>query len=102
MKPLRFLATASFNDKYLLLVGNFAAVVSAHFRERPMDLYIFENGPEGTINVRVNGYEFGVEQTRDVSFNLPSIPGPEIDPFWCWIDEQDDEYTATFLFPHEY
>ena len=101
-KPLRFYATAAFNDKYLLLVANFAAVVSAHFRERPMDLYVFENGPKGTIKVRVNGHEFGRHQTRDVSFNLPPFPGPRIDPFWCKIDEQEDEYAAMFLYPSEY
>ena len=102
-KPLQFCCTRAFHETFPpALHVEFANVVAAAFRDKPMDLYTFIQTKPGRISVRVNGYEFGLSGAKEEDYELTHLHGDLPETAWCKIDEHETTYIGTWMFPHEY
>jgi len=101
-KPIQFVATADFNNKYggLEMVVYIRTVLQV-IQKYPVDMLVFEMTDENHMQVRLAGYDMRddtlYEQTIATTFK--SLP---TDTFWLKIDDYGDKYVGTFLFPYEY
>lgn len=101
-KEIKICATAGFNAKYggieAAMYINIALFV---LKKYPVDMLVFEMTPDGYQQVRLAGYDFNTQILREqtIAYKAKSLP---TDTFWFKIDDYEDYYVGTFLFPHEY
>lgn len=101
-KPIEFVASAGFNEKYGgVETALYIKIALAVLQKYPHDMLVFEMPDKGHLHVRLAGYHLKDETLDETSvvFKTHSLP---IDTFWLKIDDYGDKYIATFLFPNEY
>jgi hypothetical protein len=108
-KELKMHASAGFNEKYggieaMLYIKLALEVLQKH----PVDMLVFEE-TDGIQTIRSAGYFLdGRETSEENNYGLDeetvlwsdeSLP---TDKFWFKIDDHEDFFVGTFLFPSEY
>lgn len=108
-KELKIMASTGFNEKYggieaTLYIKLALEVLGKH----PVDMLVFEE-TDGIQEIRSAGYfldgretseknNYGLDETTVLRSNK-SLP---TDKFWFKIDDHEDFFVGTFLFPSEY
>lgn len=101
-KEIKIYATAGFSAKY---GGIEAAMYTKNalfvLKKYPVDMLVFEMTENSYQQVRLAGYNFNTQELDEntVAYKAKSLP---TDTFWFKIDDYEDYYVGTFLFPHEY
>jgi hypothetical protein len=101
-KPVQFVATAGFNEKYggieaMLYIKMALSILQKY----PYDMFIFEMADKNHLQVRLAGYNLKTEilDEKTIVFKTKSLI---VEKFWLKIDDYDTYYVGTFLFPSEY
>lgn len=101
-KEIKFVATAFFNEKYGGIEAfSYIKIALSVLQKFPVDMLVFEMVEDGFQQVRLSGYDFqtNILDEKTIAFKTKSLP---TDTFWLKIDDLDDYYLGTFLFPDEY
>ena len=102
-KPVKFVSTANWSNKYGGIEGAmYIKEALACLTRHPVDMLVFEQPEAGKLHIRSAGYDLATGNHLDettVLFKSESLP---IDTFWLKLDDLEDEYLGTFLFPDEY
>jgi hypothetical protein len=102
-KPVQFVGTAGWNDKYggleaALYISEALKCLTKH----PVDMLIFEMPRANVMQIRSAGYDLQTQSKLDettILFKSQSLP---IEKFWVKVDDFGSKFVATFLFPDEY
>ena len=101
-KPIEFVATAGLNEKYggIELAG-YIQIARAILAKYPHDMLVFSMADDNHLQVKLAGYHLQTEvlDATTVVFKTESL---HIDTFWLKVDDYEDKYVGTFLFPEEY
>jgi hypothetical protein len=101
-KPIEFVASSGVNEKYggieLFAYVQMARAILAKY---PHDMLVFSMADAGHLQVKLAGYHLKTEVLDEstVVFKTESL---YIDTFWLKVDDFEDHYVGTFLFPEEY
>ena len=101
-KEIRFFSSSGFDGKYGgLETVMYIRIALAVLKKHPVDMLVFEMVENGFQQVRLAGYDFNTNELdeKTVVYKAKSLP---TDTFWLKIDDYNDYYVGTFLFPHEY
>jgi len=102
MKALAFASTTSFH-KYFgehfseILIK----ILILLFRRHPFDMFVFEPSDSNNTAIRLAGYNFVTGELDETTIIL-TLPITIARVFWLKIDDYNDFYLGTFLFPEEY
>jgi len=76
-------------------------LINSLFGTWPYDMFVFEAGEGGYLQIRLAGYNFQTNQLDETT--IVAKTALKIDrKFWFKIDDYGDRYIGTFLFPEEY
>ena len=101
-KPVEIYASAGFNEIYGGIETHlYTEMALAVLQKHPYDMLVFEMPDKEHLQVRLAGYHLQKEELDEttVVFKTKSL---EIKKFWCKIDDYEDKWVMTFLFPEEY
>ena len=101
-KPVRIVASASFNDMYGgIEAGLYIGIALEILQKHPHDMLVFEMANESCLQVRLAGYHLQTQKLNEKSvvFKTESL---SIKTFWVKVDDYGTEYILTFLFPEDY
>jgi hypothetical protein len=101
-KELKICATSGFNEKFEGMEAQlYVNIVCSVLPKHPVDMLIFEviNGKQ---QVRSAGYFLNGNDNLDETTILYTAKSLPTKKFWFKIDDYDDHYVGTFLFPEEY
>lgn len=101
-KPICFYSTqnviAEFGKSQMTL---FISLILDLIQQYPFDMFIFEKGGNGDLQIRLAGYNLNTGELDETTiiYRSKSLP---IRKFWLKIDDYEEKYIGTFLFPEEY
>jgi hypothetical protein len=102
-KEIIFFEASEFASKYhgleCALYTKIALDVLAKY---PVDMLVFEMADATHQQCRLAGYDLATDSTLDektIAWKDESLP---TETFWLKLDNYEDHYIATFLFPSEY
>lgn len=101
-KEIQIYATAGFDEKFGgLEAALYTRIALSVLKKHPVDMLVFEMISDGYQQVRLAGYDFNTHELdeKTIAYKAKSLP---TDTFWLKIDDYEDYYVGTFLFPHEY
>jgi len=102
-KPIEFTATSGWNDLYGGLEASlYINMAKKALQKYPVDMLVFEYFPnKQELQIRLAGYDFNNNKLDETTivFKTKSL---EIKKFWLKLDDYEDKYVGTFLFPSEY
>ena len=104
-KEIKFVATAGFRQVYEELeTAMYVNIAYSLLQKYPYDMFVFEMPDDKHFQVRVAGYRLDLDDQLEpeeelVIFETNSL---EIKKFWLKIDNYNEYWVGTFLFPEEY
>lgn len=101
----RFVMTSGFANQYGGLESMlYTRLVKQLWQKYPIDMFIFENGKPGTMEISVNGYHIETGEYVETKV-IAVMESLDIEKFWLKVDDYGEEeggLIGTFLFPDEY